>query len=81
MNDEKESLEFNMNRDENRMIRANKLVVLLKDEGIRWKESVDTIGGDIERLIGNVFLSCACISYFGPFTGTYREVMVADWVE
>jgi len=43
MQDEKEELEFNMDRDQKRMVRASKLVVLLKDEGIRWKETVETI--------------------------------------
>jgi len=62
------------------MVRASKLVVLLKDEGVRWKENIESIGADIERLVGNVFLSCACISYFGPFTGTYRVKMVSEWV-
>jgi dynein heavy chain len=55
------------------MMRAEKLVVLLKDEGVRWKSTVELIAGDIERLVGNVFISCACISYFGGFTGEYRE--------
>jgi dynein heavy chain len=62
------------------MVRASKLVVLLKDEGVRWKETFESIAGEIERLTGNVFLSCACISYFGPFTGTFRVKMVAAWV-
>lgn len=81
MQDEKETLESNMSRDQARMVRASKLVVLLKDEGVRWKETIVTIQGEIERLVGNVFLSCACISYFGPFTGTYRVKMVSDWVD
>jgi hypothetical protein len=34
---------------------------------------VESIVGEIERLVGNVFISCACISYFGGFTGEYRE--------
>jgi hypothetical protein len=70
-----------MDRDQKRMVRASKLVVLLKDEGVRWAETVEVIQQDIERLVGNVFLSCACISYFGPFTGTYRNEMVSAWVE
>jgi dynein heavy chain len=32
-------------------------------------------------LVGNVFISCACISYFGAFTGQYREKLVEKWVE
>jgi dynein heavy chain len=81
MQDEKETLEFEMDRSSKRMGRAEKLVVLLADEGVRWGETVLTISGDIERLVGNVFLSCACISYFGAFTGQYRDKLVEKWVE
>ena len=77
MQDEKESLEFEMDRSTKRMFRAEKLVVLLADEGVRWNTTVQVITGDIERLVGNVFLSCACISYFGAFTGQYREQLVS----
>jgi dynein heavy chain len=63
------------------MRRAEKLVVLLADEGVRWKETVEIISGQIERLVGNVFLSCACISYYGAFTGQYREMLVENWLE
>ena len=42
--DEKEELENNMNTSNLRMGRAEKLVVLLKDEGIRWKATVEIIG-------------------------------------
>lgn len=81
MQDEKEALEYKMTTSEARMGRAEKLVVLLADEGVRWKETVEVISGDIERLVGNVFLSCACISYYGAFTGQYREILVEQWVE
>lgn len=37
MVDEKENLEAEMVRCENRVTRANKLLVLLADEGVRWK--------------------------------------------
>ena len=63
------------------MGRAEKLVVLLADEGIRWKSTVETITEQIILLVGNVFLSCACISYFGAFTGQYRQKLVKQWVE
>ncbi len=63
------------------MGRAEKLVVLLADEGVRWKETVENLGIEIEQLVGNVFLSCACISYTGAFTGVYRTQMVGKWVE
>ena len=80
MLEEKERLESDMDRCSKRMGRAEKLVVLLADEGVRWKETVATIQVEIENLVGNVFLSCACISYFGAFTGVYRQRLVAKWV-
>lgn len=35
----------------------------------------------IENLVGDAFLSAACISYFGPFTGAYRQELTSQWVE
>jgi len=64
-----------------RMGRAEKLVVLLKDEGIRWAETVEIMKVQIDELVGNVFLSAACISYYGAFTGKYREELVDLWVK
>lgn len=81
MQDDKKELEDNMTTSTLRQGRAEKLVILLKDEGIRWKETVEIIGGQIIKLVGNVFLSCACISYFGAFTGSYRDILVKKWVE
>lgn len=80
MQDEKEELEQTMETSRSRMVRAEKLVVLLKDEGVRWANTVHTIKDQIKKLVGDVFISCACISYFGAFTGSYRERLVAQWV-
>lgn len=81
MQDEKEALENKLETDKLRMGRAEKLVVLLADEGVRWKQTVATISDQITKLVGNVFVSCACISYFGAFTGEYRAMLVKQWVE
>lgn len=80
MSDEKSRLEAEMERCEKRMGRAEKLVVLLADEEIRWKETVETLSVQIEQLVGNVFLSAAFISYNGAFTGQYRHNLVTKWV-
>ena len=40
LKDEKQALEAKIKRDQGRMTRAEKLVVLLADEGVRWKETV-----------------------------------------
>jgi len=34
---------------------------------------------EIDNLVGNVFLSCACISYYGAFTGVYRKKLTDAW--
>ena len=64
-----------------RLERANKLMKLLEDEGKRWKESVEKQKVEIVKLIGDVFIAAASISYIGPFTGTYRDELVKDWIE
>ena len=76
MQDQKEELVFELDRSSKRQVRAEKLVVLLEDEGIRWQETIAGISKDIERLVGNVLLSSACISYFGAFTGEFREQLI-----
>merc|ERR1719428_1548175 len=65
---------------EARLERAGILTVGLKDEGIRWKHTVDDIGIQINNLTGDVFLSSAAISYYGPFTGQYRTEIVDAWL-
>ena len=63
------------------MGRAEKLVVLLADEGVAWNVKVVKMQSQIDQLVGDVFLSCACISYFGAFTGIYRQKMTKVWEE
>ena len=73
---EKKRLEDAVELTGNRLQRAEKLTVGLADEQVRWAASVETLGEQIERLVGDIFISAACISYYGPFTGTYRTQMV-----
>lgn len=73
MEAEKQRLAEEMARCEKRMGRAEKVLVLLADEGVRWKETVEQLDVEMEKLVGNVFISCGCISYYGAFTGLYRE--------
>ncbi|XP_073391166.1 uncharacterized protein [Physcomitrium patens] len=65
---------------ENRLIRAGKLTAALGDEAVRWKETAISIEEKRKLLVGDVFLCCACISYYGAFSGAYREVLVGNWI-
>jgi hypothetical protein len=60
-----------------RLERAGKLTSGLADEGIRWQATADQLQTQTELLVGDVFLSAACIAYYGAFTGSYRCVALA----
>lgn len=77
----KQDLETLKDLTEARLLRAKKLITLTADEAKRWAETVETLGAQIENLVGDVFLSAAAISYNGPFTGPYRQQLSASWVE
>eukprot|EP00210_Caulerpa_lentillifera_P003766 g3598.t1 len=62
-----------------RLERAAKLTSALEDEGLRWEQTAERIQQDTTLLTGDVFLSSACISYFGAFTGQYREDLLKQW--
>ena len=66
---------------EQRLQRAEQLLDLLADEGVRWEENLQKLNSDIEFILGNVFLSAASVSYLGPFTGVYRKNLITYWVE
>ncbi|RLN88726.1 hypothetical protein BBJ28_00016849, partial [Nothophytophthora sp. Chile5] len=44
------------------------------------KESVAALSQSILALIGDTFLAAACISYYGPFTGGFRQQIVDQWL-
>eukprot|EP00951_Prasinocladus_malaysianus_P010352 scaffold75916_cov45-Prasinocladus_malaysianus.AAC.1 len=63
-----------------RLERAGKLTSALADEGVRWQDTADGLGTQIGLLVGDVFVSAACIAYYGAFTGPYRSTLVSDWL-
>jgi len=78
---EKDRLVAEAQLTKDRLARADVLTVGLKDEGIRWRNTVSSIRQDIINLTGDVFLSSAAISYYGPFTGVYRAEIVDAWLQ
>ncbi|KAL4487471.1 hypothetical protein ABPG72_006991 [Tetrahymena utriculariae] len=71
---QREELETNKELTEQRLDRAQKLIQLTADEQKRWEKTVVRLGGEIENLFGDVFLSTAQISYNGPFTGKIQII-------
>jgi dynein heavy chain len=77
----KKQLTDKMDETTRRLSRASKLTTALADEQIRWTETVLTMSIQIDDLVGNVFLSAACVAYFGAFTSVYRKSLVSNWVQ
>ena len=48
---------------------------------MRWADTAASIGEATQLLVGDVFVSSACIAYYGAFTGSYRDVLVGGWIE
>ena len=64
---EKKQLEDDTALTQGRLQRAEKLTVGLADEHVRWQETVSTLDEKILNLIGDVFISAACISLLWTF--------------
>ena len=62
-----------------RLRRAGKLTTALMSEKSRWEESIKMYDVQIGNVIGDVFISAACIAYFGAFTSTYRNALMNSW--
>ena len=77
---EKDRLNRETQLTKDRLDRAEKLTSGLADEQVRWKASVDGFNQRIANLVGDVLLSAGCISYFGAFTGKYRDRIVSEWL-
>jgi dynein heavy chain len=71
--EKKENLESSIELCKVRLVRAEKLTSGLSNEHGRWKDNVANLDMRIRQLVGDVFIASGCISYYGPFTGVYRE--------
>lgn len=77
---EKNALQAESETTAKRLVRAEKLTSGLNSEGERWKSNIVTLASEKINLIGDCFLSCACISYYGGFTGQYRDKLISEWL-
>jgi dynein heavy chain len=77
---EKNRLQQESDTTAKRLVRAEKLTSGLNSEGERWRNNIVILAAEKTNMIGDCFLSCACISYYGGFTGTYRDDLVAKWL-
>lgn len=48
---------------------SGSLTESLEEEYKRWSENVEILNALVEKLVGDVFLGVAAMSYYGPFLG------------
>ena len=77
---QKDQLQSDTDQTAARLVRAEKLTSGLNSEGARWRESIISLSQEKIDLIGDCFLSCACVSYYGGFTGSYRDDLIEKWL-
>jgi dynein heavy chain len=77
---EKDRLQKESDQTAIRLTNAERLTSGLAEEGVRWKETVETLAKKKTDLIGDVFMSCGAVSYYGPFPGYYRRTLVDSWI-
>eukprot|EP00954_Amorphochlora_amoebiformis_P004328 337727-Amorphochlora_amoeboformis.AAC.1 len=81
MMERKERLDNKERQTQTRLNNAEKLTKLLSNEQIRWTADSVKYGELLKSLTGDIFLAAACISYYGPFTGVWRNRCVKGWTE
>lgn len=76
--DNKNALEQQAIKTKKRINIAETLINSLSDEKRRWKKGASEIAEDKRKLVGNVSLATAFISYCGPFNADFRDILAVD---
>ena len=61
---------------EARVARAAKLTSALGAEQVEWMRAIRALDEKLVKSVGDVMLSSACVTYFGPFNAQYRQRFV-----
>ena len=75
----KQALQADADSCKRKMSAATALISGLKGEKDRWTLQSKEFAERIGRLVGDVILACAFLSYSGPFNQTFRQQLQNDW--
>jgi len=73
---EKQKTQDEFDATQAKMSAANKLINGLAGEKVRWNKQSAGFQSVMKRYIGDASMSCAFISYCGPFNSSYREKLL-----
>ncbi len=78
---ERDKLEQELIVIKERLERANELTEGLSEEAVRWKDTIGKLEKSLVNVMGNIFLGCSGLNYFGPFPNHIRKQIVLKWVD
>jgi len=76
---EKAALEQQAKDTQEKMVAANSLIRSLAGEKKRWQADALQFAEDKKKLVGNVALACAFVSYLGPFNHDFRRKLMDQY--
>lgn len=77
----KEELEKQADDCTKKLDRASKLIGGLGGEKDRWTEASAALGEVYNNIVGDVLIGSGVVSYMGPFTATFRDRVITDWIQ
>lgn len=76
---DKQLLEDKANKTKKKITTARTLISSLSEEKDRWNIGANEIGDKKRKLVGNISLATAFISYCGPFNSEFRSLLQSDF--
>ena len=77
--EEKLALEEQSQKTKKKIDQARRLIDSLTDEKDRWGKGRDELAEQKKKLVGNVAMACAFISYCGPFNAEFRSMLLNEY--
>ena len=78
---EKTALQEKAQRTRKKMDQANRLIMSLEDNKIRWIQNANEFKQMKSKLVGDVAKSCAFVSYCGPFNSEFRTKLFDEYFQ
>lgn len=76
----KQKLQDTISLINSRLNRANRLTTALAEEEMKWATMIEDLSSELWTVAGDVLLTAASISYFGPMQQSQRLDVMQQWL-